>query len=100
MADSKDKESAASQFFSGLFWKTFGMLFILVLTSVGAWLYGLSVLDEEPRALSASQRITSITTLTRYALISAGYELSIRPHHGSRAARGPQHSSQRTERSG
>ncbi|WP_289175454.1 ATP-binding protein [uncultured Parasutterella sp.] len=47
------------------------MLFILVLTSVGAWLYGLSVLDEEPRALSASQRITSITTLTRYALISA-----------------------------
>lgn len=71
MADSKDKESAASQFFSGLFWKTFGMLFILVLTSVGAWLYGLSVLDEEPRALSASQRITSITTLTRYALISA-----------------------------
>lgn len=48
MAGSKDKESAASQFFSGLFWKTFGMLFILVLTSVGAWLYGLSVLDEEP----------------------------------------------------
>ncbi len=42
-----------------------------LLTSVGAWLYGLSVLDEEPRALSASQRITSITTLTRYALISA-----------------------------
>ena len=71
MAESKEKESPASQFFSGLFWKTFGMTFILVLMSVFAWIYGLSVLDEGPRAQSASQRITSITTLTRYALISA-----------------------------
>lgn len=47
------------------------MLLILVFTSVGAWLYGLSLLDEGPRAKSLSQRISSITTLTRYALISA-----------------------------
>lgn len=47
------------------------MLLILVLTSLGAWLYALSVIDEEPRARGISQRITSITTLTRYALISS-----------------------------
>ena len=56
---------------SGLFWRTFGMLLILVVTSNGAWLYVLSVMDEEPRARGISQRITSITTLTRYALISS-----------------------------
>lgn len=47
------------------------MLLILVSSSVGAWLYGLSLLDEGPRALNASQRITSIVSLTRYALVSA-----------------------------
>lgn len=47
------------------------MLLILVVTSIGAWLYVLSVMDEEPRARGISQRITSITTLTRYALISS-----------------------------
>ncbi len=56
---------------SGLFWRTFGLLIILVTTSVGAWLYGLSLLDDEPRAQGIAQRITSITTLTRYALISS-----------------------------
>lgn len=71
MADKAGKEGFGSQFFSGLFWKTFGALFILVLTSVCAWLYGLAVLNEAPRAQAASLRITAITTLTRYALISA-----------------------------
>lgn len=71
MAEKAKKDGESTPFFSGLFWKTFGMLFILVLTSVCAWLYGLSVLNEAPRAQAASQRITAITTLTRYALISA-----------------------------
>ena len=48
MADKAGKEGFGSQFFSGLFWKTFGALFILVLTSVCAWLYGLAVLNEAP----------------------------------------------------
>lgn len=100
MADSKDKESAASQFFSGLFWKTFGMLFILVLTSVGAWLYGLSVLDEEPPGAERVSAHYFYYDANPLCADQRGYELSIRPHHGSRAARGPQHSSQRTERSG
>ncbi len=56
---------------SGLFWRTFGLMLILVVASIGAWMYGLSLLDEEPRAQSISQRITSITTLTRYAVVSA-----------------------------
>ncbi|MCD8340201.1 MAG: hypothetical protein LUC43_08415, partial [Burkholderiales bacterium] len=56
---------------SGLFWRTFGLLLILIFTSIGTWLYGLSFLDEEPRAQGISQRITSIATLTRYALISS-----------------------------
>ena len=47
------------------------MMLILVVTSIGAWLYVLSVMDEEPRARGISQRITSITTLTHYALISS-----------------------------
>ena len=58
MADKAGKEGFGSQFFSGLFWKTFGALFILVLTSVCAWLYGLAVLNEAPRAqaLTANYR--------------------------------------------
>ena len=56
MADKAGKEGFGSQFFSGLFWKTFGALFILVLTSVCAWLYGLAVLNEAPRAQAASLR--------------------------------------------
>ncbi len=47
------------------------MLLILVFTSIGAWLYGLSLLDEGPRAINTSQRLTSIVSLTRYALVSA-----------------------------
>ena len=53
------------------FGRTFGMMLILVVTSIGAWFYVLSVMDEEPRARGISQRITSITTLTHYALISS-----------------------------
>jgi two-component system osmolarity sensor histidine kinase EnvZ len=56
---------------SSLFWRTFGMLLLLIVTSLLAWFYCLSVLDEEPRANSISQRITSVASLTRYALISA-----------------------------
>ncbi len=64
---------------SGLFWRTFGLLLVLIFTSIGTWLYGLSFLDEEPRAQGISQRITSIATLTRYALISseAGYRYNL-----------------------
>jgi|GEM_PF-4814924 len=58
MADKAGKEGFGSQFFSGLFWKTFGALFILVLTSVCAWLYGLAVLNEaaSPSCLTANYR--------------------------------------------
>lgn len=71
MADQGRQGGLRFAFFSGLFWKTFGALFVLVLTCVCAWLYGLAVLNEAPRAQAASLRITAITTLTRYALISA-----------------------------
>lgn len=56
---------------NGLFWKTFGMLLVLIITSLGAWFYCLTMLDEEPRAQSVAQRITSVSSLTRYALVSA-----------------------------
>jgi len=66
-----DPKNQINQRSSGLFWRTFGMLMILIFTSLGAWFYCLSLLDEEPRAKGLSERITSIATLTRYALISA-----------------------------
>ncbi|MBQ8828701.1 MAG: HAMP domain-containing protein [Burkholderiaceae bacterium] len=47
------------------------MLLVLIITSLAVWFYCLSVLDEEPRASSTAQRITSAVSLTRYALISA-----------------------------
>ena len=70
MADKAGKEGFGSQFFSGLFWKTFGALFILVLTSVCAWLYGLAVLNEAPRAQAASLPVsyTHLDVYKRQAL--------------------------------
>lgn len=53
---------------SGLFWRTFFLLAMLVTASMTTWLISIKLLDRKPRAQQLSNQITSIVTITSAAL--------------------------------
>ncbi|MCH8621754.1 ATP-binding protein [Undibacterium sp. TS12] len=59
---------------SGLFWRTFIMLAILVTTSMIAWLANFRTLETAPRAQQMAAQIISIVTITRAALTHSAPE--------------------------
>ncbi|MEG1969977.1 MAG: ATP-binding protein [Burkholderiaceae bacterium] len=54
-----------------LFWRTFGLVLLLIVASMAAWLQSLRVLERAPRAAQVAQHVISAANLTRYALIYA-----------------------------
>lgn len=52
-----------------LFWRTFGLVLLLIVASLAAWLQSLRVLEEAPRAHQVAQQIVSAANLTRTALV-------------------------------
>ncbi len=55
----------------GLFWRTFVLLIILLLTSSLVWLVTFRNLDAESRSMQSARQIGSIITLTRTTLVNA-----------------------------
>lgn len=54
-----------------LFWRTFGLLALLLLVSVVAWFQTFRTLEEEPRAVQSARQLASLVNLTRAALVHA-----------------------------
>ncbi len=54
-----------------LFWRTFFLIAILLLGSIGAWLQTLRSLEFAPRAVQTAQQLASLVNLSRAALIHA-----------------------------
>lgn len=55
-------------FRSGLFWRTFFLLAILVTASMATWFVSFKVVERKPRAQQISAQIVSMVTITRAAL--------------------------------
>lgn len=52
-----------------LFWRTFGLIVLLIVASVLAWVQSWRVLEREPRAHQIAQQMISIVNITRAALL-------------------------------
>lgn len=52
-----------------LFWRSFGLVLLLIIASLAAWLQSLRVLEEAPRANQVAQQIVSAANLTHTALL-------------------------------
>jgi two-component system osmolarity sensor histidine kinase EnvZ len=59
---------------SGLFWRTFFLLAILVMASMMIWFVSFKTLERTPRAQQLTAQITSIVTITRAALTHSAPE--------------------------
>lgn len=55
-------------FKSGLFWRTFFLLALLVTASMATWFISFKVVERKPRAQQISAQIVSMVTITRAAL--------------------------------
>ncbi|GAB3550942.1 ATP-binding protein [Noviherbaspirillum agri] len=53
---------------SGLFWRTFVLLAVLITASIMAWVYSFRVVERTPRAQQMAAQVISIITVTRAAL--------------------------------
>ena len=53
---------------SGLFWRTFFFLALLVMTSMAAWLGSFKVVERTPRVQQLTAQIVSVVSITRAAL--------------------------------
>lgn len=53
---------------SGLFWRTFVLLAVLIMASILAWVSSFRVVERTPRAQQLAAQIISIVTITRAAL--------------------------------
>ncbi len=62
---------AQKQVALSLFWRTFFLLALLLVTGVFAWTQTFRALEVEPRAIQAAQQTASLVSLTRSALRSA-----------------------------
>lgn len=58
-----------SWFSSGLFWRTFFYMALLVTASMLAWVSSYRIIEQNPRAEQKSAQIVSIVTITRAALM-------------------------------
>ena len=54
-----------------LFWRTFFLLGLLLLSSMVAWLLTIRAMESEPRSLQTAQEIASLVNLSRAALVHA-----------------------------
>jgi two-component system osmolarity sensor histidine kinase EnvZ len=60
---------------SGLFWRTFILLGLLITTSMAAWVYGVRSIERGPRARQIAAQVVSIVTITRAALTHSAPDL-------------------------
>ncbi len=60
---------------SGLFWRTFLLLAILMMTSMTVWISSYRVLEREPRARQLAAQVVSMVTITRAALTHSAPDL-------------------------
>jgi two-component system osmolarity sensor histidine kinase EnvZ len=60
---------------SGLFWRTFVLLAVLIAASMAAWVASFRVVEETPRANQISAQVISIVTITRAALTHSAPDL-------------------------
>lgn len=60
---------------SGLFWRTFFLVGILLLVSIGAWIASYRIEQKGPRAKQSAEQIVSLVTITRAALAHSAPEL-------------------------
>lgn len=69
MEGDPDSTDIRSQPGLSLFWRTFFLLTLLLLSCILAWLQTLRSLETEPRALLKAQQIASLVNLSRAALV-------------------------------
>ncbi|MBI1890748.1 MAG: HAMP domain-containing protein [Burkholderiales bacterium] len=60
---------------SGLFWRTFILLTLLITVSMAAWVSGVRMVEREPRARQIAAQVVSMVTITRAALTHSAPEL-------------------------
>lgn len=60
---------------SGLFWRTFILLALLITTSMAAWVYAVRSVEREPRARQIAAQVVSMVTITRAALTHSAPDL-------------------------
>ena len=60
---------------SGLFWRTFFLVGILLMVSMGAWIASFRIEQRGPRARQVADQIVSLVTITRAALAHSAPEL-------------------------
>ena len=60
---------------SGLFWRTFFLVGVLLLVSIGAWIASYRIELQGPRAKQTAEQIVSLVTITRAALAHSAPEL-------------------------
>lgn len=60
---------------SGLFWRTFILLALLITVSMAAWVWGVRSVERAPRARQIAAQVVSIVTITRAALAHSAPEL-------------------------
>lgn len=65
----KDNEISISTYRSGLFWRTFILVGVLLIISMAAWIGSYHVEQRGPRAKAISKQIASVATVTRAALV-------------------------------
>ncbi len=60
---------------SGLFWRTFILLALLITVSMAAWVWGVRMVERTPRARQIGAQVVSMVTITRAALTHSAPEL-------------------------
>jgi two-component system osmolarity sensor histidine kinase EnvZ len=60
---------------SGLFWRTFFLLAVLITASMAAWVASISAVERTPRAQQLAAQVLSIVTVTRAALTHSAPDL-------------------------
>jgi two-component system osmolarity sensor histidine kinase EnvZ len=60
---------------SGLFWRTFILLAVLITVSMAAWIASFRMLEREPRAKQIAAQVVSMVTITRAALTHSAPDL-------------------------
>ena len=60
---------------SGLFWRTFVLLAVLITASMAAWVASFRVVERTPRAKQIAAQVVSVVTITRVALTHSAPDL-------------------------
>ncbi|RJG00837.1 sensor histidine kinase [Noviherbaspirillum sedimenti] len=60
---------------SGLFWRTFILLALLITVSMATWVWGVRSVERAPRARQIAAQVVSIVTITRAALTHSAPDL-------------------------